>query len=89
MGGVREHDTRAHGTIGGWPSGVREHEGALRGRCVRSVDVHGMDRQAGVHAVGTRSERATTGSRSRFSAPPPMKRRDTFQSERACECACE
>jgi len=72
-----------HGHTAPSPSGVREHEGALRGRCVRSVDVHGMDRQAaGVHAVGTRSERATMGSRSRFSAPP-MKRRDTFQSERA------
>ena len=55
----------------------------LEAVALRSVDVHGMDRQAaGVHAVGTRSERATMGSRSRFSAPP-MKRRDTFQSERA------
>ena len=76
-----------HGHTAPSPSGVREHEGALRGRCVRSVDVHGMDRQAaGVHAVGTRSERATMGSRSRFSAPP-MKSRDTFQSERASERA--
>jgi len=50
----------------------------------------GQGRQARVHAVGTTSEWAAMlgtmhdGSRSRFSAPP-MKRRDTFQSERPAE----
>ena len=47
-----------HGHTAPSPSGVREHEGALRGRCVRSVDVHGMDRQAGRRACGRHEKRA-------------------------------